>query len=82
MGSRQADAIQRATGTLADIAAGANGGTSGMFTKTRDTGTIYSVGQVPGYLRFMDAVFSLAAGARTSEETRPMNTAYHPRLHA
>jgi len=53
-----------------------------VFTKTRDVGTIYSVNQVAGYLRFMDVVMSLSAGARTSDETRSLNTAFHPRIHA
>ncbi|MFY2599364.1 hypothetical protein ACOTHJ_33375 [Achromobacter xylosoxidans] len=82
LGSRQTDAIQRVTGTITDMAAGATGAASGVFTKTRDVGTIYSVNQVAGYLRFMDVVMSLSAGARTSDETRPMNVAYHPRIHA
>lgn len=82
LGSRQTDAIQRVTGTLTDIAAGATGGTSGVFSKTRDTGTIYSISQTQGYLRFMDAVMSLSVGARTSTETRGLNAAYHPRIHA
>lgn len=82
MGSRQTDAMQRVTGTLTDIAAGANGGAGGVFTKTRDVGTIYSINQVAGYLRFMDVAMSLSPGARTSDETRSLNTAYHPRIHA
>ena len=74
LASKQLDAIQRATGTLIDLAAGTSGMVDGVFAKTRDTGLIYAAstgGVAP--LRFIDAVFALS-GTRTSSETRAMNT--------
>ena len=89
LGSRQRDAIQNGTGTLQGrpipSVVGAITGASGAFALTSRggaPGASMLVTEPSGSANSDLVTFDLSRVARTSGETRPPNTAYHPRIHA
>lgn len=77
MGSRQRDALQRVTGAVGDFPIQTSMG-EGVFTVAKTGAGGYGATSV----EYNRAFFDNARVARTSTETRSVNTAYHPRIHA
>lgn len=80
LGSRQRDASQRIVGQFGvrntvDVAV-----TGGAITQS-STGSTAAVG-TSGYGAYVVMQFDSSLNTRTSSETRGLNAAYHPRIHA
>lgn len=86
IGSRQVDALQNLTGSFGGI-----GNSTAVGMLTAGTGVF----STPGNSQFSDmapsgvvngrantATFDASRVARTASETRAINAAYHPRIHA
>ncbi|MGE8690957.1 MAG: hypothetical protein ACN6PJ_27690 [Achromobacter sp.] len=81
LGSRQLDALQKIVGTF---------GVRNTVDYTDESGAFYKQQQTPvastvtagGSGPVMRFVFDSSRVARSSVETRPVNTAFHPRIHA
>ncbi|MNV43088.1 hypothetical protein D3C71_1347930 [compost metagenome] len=89
VGSRQGDAIQNGTGTLQGrpipSVLGAITAATGAFSLTSrggSAGATVLVTELSASATADLVTFDLSRVARTSGETRPANTAYHPRIHA
>jgi len=78
LGSRQGDALQRMTGSV-----------DGFNDFSVTSGVLGRANPVPGEsaqagsgVRYHELNFDSARVTRSSTETRPLNTAYYPRIHA
>jgi hypothetical protein len=77
LGGRQSDALQNVVGSVGDFPS-LVAVSSGPFAMQVAGSGGYGAGDVT----YHRARFDLSRAARTSTETRGLNTAYYPRIHA
>ncbi|MCZ8388682.1 hypothetical protein [Achromobacter xylosoxidans] len=82
LGSRQADALQNIQGSIDGLQQkGIVSNTGALAGSTSSPINTVPTVLEPGNHGVGKLVFNASLVARTASETRPVNTAYHPRLH-
>lgn len=83
MGSKQTDALQRITGVIGYIgrtSTALTGGSGPLYDDTLTPAATLQGGNTQTW--GSNLLYDNARAARTATETRPLNAAYHPRIHA